>query len=151
MKQKHKSVYMYTHTHTHTINFVYLLRTAPGRCLQWVSAFWQGIRRWAERSGTGRTPETIRQHGQSHWASHRSGCWYLIRMGCPSDIFMRPAAEAPTGFTEGLRLQGVRHPHYQLWTGALLLFTIPIFYAQITRVWFLTTSTARNCRRKVAA
>lgn len=65
----------HTHTHTHTINFVYLLWTALWRCLQWVSAFWQGIRRLAGRSGTGRTPATARQASLSISASRRSGCW----------------------------------------------------------------------------
>lgn len=74
MNQKHKSVYVYTHTHT--ISFVYLLRTLCGRCLQWVSAFWQGIRR-AARLATERTPETGRQNAQSVSVSRRSGCWFL--------------------------------------------------------------------------
>lgn len=36
MSNAQKIAHVYTHTHTHTINFVNLLRTLPGRCLQWL-------------------------------------------------------------------------------------------------------------------
>lgn len=80
MVHKQMFVWMYTHTHTHTKPCCLWLSCQ--RCLQWVSAFWRGIRKLMSKHelGTGRTPGTGRTCVKSAWASHPNGCWYL-RLG----------------------------------------------------------------------
>lgn len=155
MKQKQKSVYVYTHTHTHThtISFVYLLRTLCGRCLQWVSASWQGIRR-AARSATGRIRETADRRRQLTLGSRQSGCFYLTSLAGQQskshllhcfrmvDSQSRGARSLPRILVT-IQLKSLREDLKCFWAHAENIRT--------TLRLRTTTSTARNCRRKAVA
>ena len=155
MKQKQKSVYVYTHTHTHTISFVYLLRTLCGRCLQWVSASWQGIR-IAELSA-GHTLAMALMDVLLISASHPSGCWlskttvaFLQRITHMADWQQREARLSKPS----IMLVTMR---WKSWTGALKSATsyteavAKLHLRQIKRDLRTTTSTAHNCCQKAVA
>ncbi len=118
MNHKQMSVWMYTHTHTHTHTHTKpcCLRLLCQRCLQWVNAFWQGIRKLANKHklGAGRIRVTEQRPGKSVWASHPNGCWYS------RTDFLRSAAE----FLVGLRC----------------------LTAQSSRVWWLLKSSVAALR-----
>ena len=77
MSNVQKAVCVYTHTHTHTIKFVNLLRTLPGRCLQWLRSDLCQWRR-AALSNAGFIPEMDRHHALSALALRRNGSRYGI-------------------------------------------------------------------------
>ena len=157
MKWKQKSVYVYTHTHTHThtISFVYLLRTLRGRCLQWVSASWRGIRR--TELSAGRTLVMVLMSVLLRSASHPSGCWsskttvaFLQRITHMADWQQWEARSSkPSIIPVTMR--------WKSWTGALKSATsyteavAKLHLRQIKRDLRTTTSTAHNCRRKAVA
>jgi len=147
-KQKAVSAYTHTHTHTHTSSFVCLLRTAEGRCLQWVSAFSRGILQWAV-SAAGHIPATVRRAGRSHWASRRSGSfwrrtvlWLVIGAALSPEPSPSKAQTPRRALGQPAKLSRMDFPSPM---------TQPTISSQITAQQNITTSTASNLCRKAAA